>query len=376
MHVKIYKKIVFRFVEINPKFYKKLKMAEQRGARLSVETKRRILAIRKEERSLGKIRSVLCLRHGVKVSRQGIYMFLKKWDRDQTLVRKTRVPGIGQTKLKEIHKDLIQMWQMENDELTCGEMREKLKDSVGLDVSPALISKVRKDLGWQAKTGNRTCQLISRKNVRERLQWCLKAVEDKEDFKNVIFTDETTVEMCSAGRLHFFQKSSEIQKKTSRRSRPKHAYKVHVWGGISYEGRTDICMFTGTMDSVIYQGIIEKNLIPFAEKKFPNGFRIYQDNDSKHVSKSTKEWMQQKNLLDKIMKTPASSPDINPIENVWAAMKLYLTKTVKPKKKEELVAGIRDFWNGLSADGCQKFIDHIHKVIPAVVLNSGEQSGY
>lgn len=70
------------------------------------------------------------------------------------------------------------------------------------------------------------------------------------------------------------------------------------------------------------------------------------------------------------MKTPASSPDINPIENVWAAMKLYLTKTVKPKKKEELVAGIRDFWNGLSADGCQKFIDHIHKVIPAVVLNS------
>lgn len=76
------------------------------------------------------------------------------------------------------------------------------------------------------------------------------------------------------------------------------------------------------------------------------------------------------------MKTPASSPDINPIENVWAAMKLYLTKTVKPKKKEELVAGIRDFWNGLSANDCQKFIDHIHKVIPPVVLNSGEQSGY
>lgn len=141
-------------------------MAEQRGARLSEETKRRILAIRKEERSLGKIRSVLCLRYGVKVSRQGIYMFLKKWDRDQTLVRKTRVPGIGQTELKEIHKDLIQMWRMENDELTCGEIREKLKDSVGLDVSPALISKVRKDLGWQAKTGNRTCQLISRKKVR------------------------------------------------------------------------------------------------------------------------------------------------------------------------------------------------------------------
>lgn len=80
-------------------------MAEQRGARLSVETKRRILAIRKEERSLGKIRSVLCLRYGVKVSRQGIYMFLKKWDRDQTLVRKTRVPA------SPVHdKNVVRRW--------------------------------------------------------------------------------------------------------------------------------------------------------------------------------------------------------------------------------------------------------------------------
>lgn len=29
---------------------------------------------------------------------------------------------------------------------------------------------------------------------QERLQWSLKAVDDKEDFKSVIFTDETTVE--------------------------------------------------------------------------------------------------------------------------------------------------------------------------------------
>lgn len=64
-HVNNYKKNIFRFIEIIPKFYKKLKMAEQRGARLSAETKRRILAIRKEERSLGKIRNVLCSRYSL-----------------------------------------------------------------------------------------------------------------------------------------------------------------------------------------------------------------------------------------------------------------------------------------------------------------------
>lgn len=43
------------------------------------------------------------------------------------------------------------------------------------------------------------------------------------------------------------------------------------------------------------------------------------------------------------MTTPASSPDLNPIENVWSAMKTYLRSVVKPKKKEELVQGIVSF---------------------------------
>lgn len=48
------------------------------------------------------------------------------------------------------------------------------------------------------------------------------------------------------------------------------------------------------------------------------------------------------------MTTPASSPDLDPIENVWPAMKTYLRSVVKPKKKEELVQGIVSFWNTLS----------------------------
>lgn len=72
-----------------------------------------------------------------------------------------------------------------------------------------------------------------------------------------------------------------------------------------------------------------------------------------------------------VMTTPASSPDLNPIENVWSAMKTYLRSVVKPKKKEELVQGIVSFWNTLSAEKCGHYIDHVHRVIPHVVLNAG-----
>ena len=40
---------------------------------------------------------------------------------------------------------------------------------------------------------------------------------------------------------------------------------------------------------------------------------VFQDNDSQHVSKSTKKWMEDVWLLDKVMTTPASSSDLNPI---------------------------------------------------------------
>lgn len=79
--------------------------------------------------------------------------------------------------------------------------------------------------------------------------------------------------------------------------------------------------------------------------------------------------MQEKKILDSVMKVPASSPDINPIENVWSAMKDFLQRHMKPKTKQKLVSGIVTFWESLTDSKCSKYIDYIHRVLPQVVLN-------
>lgn len=81
--------------------------------------------------------------------------------------------------------------------------------------------------------------------------------------------------------------------------------------------------------------------------------------------------MEEKQLTESVMTTPASSPDLNPIENVWSAMKTYLRSVVKPKKKEEPVQAIVSFWNILSAEKYGRYIDHVYRVIPHVGLNAG-----
>ena len=75
-------------------------------------------------------------------------------------------------------------------------------------------------------------------------------------------------------------------------------------------------------------------------------------------------------------KTVAESPDLNPIENLWHELKEFNRRTVKPRGKEELVNGIKQFWKTVTVQKCTKCICHLRKVIPKVIEVGGEPTGY
>ena len=75
-------------------------------------------------------------------------------------------------------------------------------------------------------------------------------------------------------------------------------------------------------------------------------------------------------------KTPAESPYLNPIENLWPELKEYICREVKPKTKVELVAGIIEFWSKVDRNKCMKYIGHLRRVIPKVIELNSAASGY
>ena len=117
-----------------------------------------------------------------------------------------------------------------------------------------------------------------------------------------------------------------------------------LWGCISSKGVGVIRILDEimTQEVRVYLDILKNELIA-SIKKFgfidpvnPNKFyyKYYQDNDPKHKCYLCKSWLLYNCI--KVIDTPAQSPDINPIENLWSHLKKKIGKR-SPTNKNELI---------------------------------------
>ena len=89
-----------------------------------------------------------------------------------------------------------------------------------------------------------------------------------------------------------------------------------------------------SLDTPVYQDVLNHFLISYIEDKFGNNEFIFQHDFVPLDSvKSTEEWFKRKTIL--VFNWPANSPDANPIEHLWGILKGRLRKYY-PSNLEEL----------------------------------------
>ena len=333
---------------------------------MSSYTKQRVISLYHQGENITSIVDRLALEDGVKVSKQGVRNFLKRYAVNGTIDRKA---GSGcPSKITPAIKCIIEDAMRRDDKTTATQIQSILA-SYGVYISLATITRARHQMGWIYR-GSAYCQLIRDVNRQKRLEFAMAYLHD--NFDDAIFSDETTVQLDTHRRC-CYRKEGE---KPRLKPRPKHPTKVHIWGGISKRGATAVCIFEGTMDAVLFCEILQKTLVPFLVTNYspPSTHRFIQDNDPKHTSRMAQEFYSRQGI--NWWKTPPESPDMNPIENLWHELKEFLCREIKPTTKDQLVHGIHRFWATIDVAKCCRYIRHLKKVIPKVIEVQGNATGY
>jgi len=153
---------------------------------------------------------------------------------------------------------------------------------------------------------------------------------------------------------------------------PKDRTKLLVWGGFSVAGKTSLFCFRRIMDANFYVEILQKHL-PEVNKMFRGKRRFQQDNDPKHTSRIAREFL--KENVREVIDWPSNSPDLNPIENLWAIVKGNVERR-QPKNLDELERFMVEEWNAIPRTVIINLVASMRRRCEDIIANNGERILY
>ena len=226
--------------------------------------------------------------------------------------------------------------------------------------------------GWR-KVRSKTTQFVSNKNRVERVIYASLCLLHNLKFDSAIFLDECTIQ-CNSNARTIWYKFFHEETRLGLVPKYKHEYSLHVLGGISRRGRTDLMIFTGKLNAIGFIAHCNEFLLPFIVEHYVDGHSVHMDNAPWHTSNDTIAYIEENDIF--WARTPAQSPDFNPIELVWHDLKDFIRSEIMPKCRDELIAGVRFFWEQIvTVEYCNSKIDHLDRVLRRSIQLLGKPTG-
>ncbi|CAF4163843.1 unnamed protein product, partial [Rotaria sordida] len=148
---------------------------------------------------------------------------------------------------------------------------------------------------------------------------------------------------------------------------------VSVWGVMTAKGVGPLVFYDGRMNGPNYIDVIKPQLLPYIKKNFNSNSSWYyvQDNAPCHKSHFAMNWFKKNkiNTLD----WPATSPDLNVIENIWDIIDKKLTN-YHPTTVDELQQLILKLWTEIPVETCQNLVQSISRRLETCIRVKGNTS--
>jgi|SRR5579859_285509 len=237
--------------------------------------------------------------------------------------------------------------------------------------------------------------LLTEQQAAKRLKWARDHQHcGREHFARVFWSDECAVQKDSDGQIVWvFRHQNKREKYAPQnvRGRAKGGLLFQmIWGCFVGNKLGPIVFIDGTVNSDVYISILQENLLPFIDAIVSDSATdviFQQDNATPHVSAKTQKW------FDSVMSEhgftrmewPPNSPDINPIENLWASLKLELHRRYPDTKtlcgspamiKKVLVVRLTEIWWDIHEEVLNRLIDSMPHRVQALLEAEGWYTEY
>ncbi len=107
--------------------------------------------------------------------------------------------------------------------------------------------------------------------------------------------------------------------------------------------------------------------------KTGRGWVIQHDNDPRHMTKATKEWLKKKHI--KVLEWPNQSPDLNSIDNLWRELKVRVAKR-QPQNLNDLERICKEEWDKIPPEMGVNLVANYKKRLTSVIANKDFATKY
>lgn len=220
---------------------------------------------------------------------------------------------------------------------------------------------------------------LSVRHRQARLVWCQDHDHwRRRDWQCVLFTDESR--FCldyHDGRRRVWRQSGERYVDCTVVEHDRYGGgSVMVWGGICYDGHTDLYVIRdGSLTAQRYRDEILHPIVrPFAGAMGPD-FVLMDDNARPHRARIVQEYLQQETI--ERLEWPAMSPDLNPIEHLWDYLQTCISRRPQaPTTLTELGTALAEEWDNIPQMRIQRLIDSMQRRLRAVLAAAGGHTTY
>jgi len=251
---------------------------------------------------------------------------------------------------------------------------KQIKRQLQLDVSARTVRRRLDKAGLFGRVARKEYP-FSPEHIRARLSFANGYSNWTADqWVTVLFSDECHIELGPHGQVWVQRPIGAAFESCYMSNKLPHPDRLSIWGCMSGIGVGELHFFTDTLDAPLMRTILSTHLLQSARRLFPTGSWWYQqDNDPKHTSHIVQHWLFSQGI--QLLDFPPYSPDLSPIENLWANLK-HRVERHNARNLHELEQHVRQEWAATDPTFLSTIVHSMPTRCKLVVQNSGHKIHY